>query len=64
MTLMNEWLFSENTQTSTVPTSWPSPGLSRGLAASQTADTDRGMLQTLTIVWGEAEECGLPGYVH
>ena len=47
-----------------MPTSWLSAGVCQGLAASQTAHTDRGMLQILTIVWGEAEECRLPGYVH
>lgn len=47
-----------------MPASWLSAGVCQGLAASQTAHTDRGMLQILTIVWGEAEECRLPGYVH
>ncbi len=51
-------------QLDVMPTSWLSAGVCQGLAASQTADTDRGMLQILTIVWGEAEECRLPGYVH
>lgn len=51
-------------QLNVMPTSWLSAGVCQGLAASQTADTDRGMLQILAIVLGEAEECGLPGYVH
>lgn len=51
-------------QLNEMPTSWLSAGVCQGLAASQTANTDRGMLQILTIVWGEAEECRLPGYVN
>ena len=51
-------------QLNVVPASWLRAGVCQGLAASQTADTDRGMLQIVTIVWGEAEECRLPGYVH
>jgi len=49
-----------------VPTSWPSADsfFCQGPAASQTANTDGGMLQRLTIVWGEAEECRLPGDVR
>lgn len=37
-----------------------SAGVCQGLTASQTAEC----CEILTIVWGEAEECRLPGYVH
>lgn len=64
---MNDWCSVKTLQRThanpleAVPASWPRDGICQGLAASQTTDTDRGMLQILTIVWGEAEECRLPG---
>lgn len=52
-------------QLNVVPTSCLSARFCQDLAVSQTADTDSGMLQLLTIVcMGEAQECRLPGFIH